>query len=88
MGISVLMVCLGNICRSPIAEAVLQDMVNKRGLQDQITLVDSAGTAGYHVGELPDERSAEVCAKHGVPMNSVCRQLVPADFNEFDVIVG
>ncbi|GAA5949385.1 hypothetical protein JCM21900_005631 [Sporobolomyces salmonicolor] len=82
----VLMVCLGNICRSPLAEAVFADMAKKRGYDD--IEVDSAGTAGYHVGEEPDERSVEVCRKHGVPINSHARQLQREDFNKFDYIVG
>ncbi|GAA6047990.1 hypothetical protein JCM3770_006459 [Rhodotorula araucariae] len=82
---SVLFVCLGNICRSPLAEAVFADMAKKRGYDIE---VDSAGTAGYHIGEEPDERSVETCQKHGVPINSVCRQLEKADFTRFDYIVG
>ncbi|BGP29287.1 Low molecular weight phosphotyrosine protein phosphatase [Rhodotorula toruloides] len=84
---AVLFVCLGNICRSPLAEAVFADMVKKRGIGDDFT-VDSAGTAGYHVGEEPDERSVEVCRRHGVPVDSVCRQLEKADFTRFDYIIG
>ncbi|KAL7344333.1 phosphotyrosine protein phosphatase I superfamily [Rhodotorula toruloides] len=76
-----------NICRSPLAEAVFADMVKKRGFGDDFT-VDSAGTAGFHVGEEPDERSVEVCRRHGVPVNSVCRQFEKADFTRFDYIIG
>ncbi|GAA5959907.1 hypothetical protein JCM8115_004899 [Rhodotorula mucilaginosa] len=82
---SVLFVCLGNICRSPLAEAVFADICKKRGLDIQ---ADSAGTAGYHVGEEPDERSTAVCKKHGVPINSTCRQLAKCDFTRFDYIIG
>ncbi|GAA5860403.1 hypothetical protein JCM3774_000408 [Rhodotorula dairenensis] len=82
---SVLFVCLGNICRSPLAEAVFADICKKRGLDID---VDSAGTAGYHVGEEPDERSTAVCKKYGVPMNSTCRQLAKSDFTRFDYIIG
>ncbi|BGP53233.1 hypothetical protein JCM8202_002560 [Rhodotorula sphaerocarpa] len=82
---AVLFVCLGNICRSPLAEAVFADVVHKRGLDIK---VDSAGTAGYHVGEEPDERSVAVCQKHGVPINSTCRQLAKADFTRFDYVIG
>ncbi|KAG0662273.1 hypothetical protein C6P46_003459 [Rhodotorula mucilaginosa] len=82
---SVLFVCLGNICRSPLAEAVFADICKKRGLDIQ---ADSAGTAGYHVGEEPDERSTAVCKKHGVPINSTCRQLAKSDFTRFDYIIG
>lgn len=57
-GKGVLFVCLGNICRSPLAEAVFAHLVNERGLADKITRIDSAGTGGYHVGSDPDERYA------------------------------
>ncbi|GAA5826225.1 hypothetical protein JCM11251_007215 [Rhodosporidiobolus azoricus] len=83
---SVLFVCLGNICRSPLAEAVFANICKQRGY-DEIK-VDSCGTAGYHVGEEPDERSVAVCRKHNVPINSTCRQLQKSDFTSFDYIVG
>lgn len=81
----VLVVCLGNICRSPMGEAVLQHLANERGASVQ---VDSCGTAAYHVGERPDERSIETCVKHEVPIDSRARQLQKKDFDEFDIIVG
>ncbi|KAM0754944.1 LMWPc-domain-containing protein [Meredithblackwellia eburnea MCA 4105] len=87
-GKSVLFVCLGNICRSPLAEAVFAHMVKERKLEGKITRIDSAGTGGYHIGEEPDDRSVAICRKHGVPINSTCRQLETVDFHEFDVIVG
>ncbi|BGP13204.1 Low molecular weight phosphotyrosine protein phosphatase [Rhodosporidiobolus nylandii] len=77
---SVLFVCLGNICRSPLAEAVFADICQKRGYTE--IEIDSAGTAGYHVGEEPDDR------KHKVPINSRCRQLQKSDFTKFDYIIG
>lgn len=61
----VLMVCLGNICRSPIAEAVLQDAIIKRGLQDKF-FVDSCGTGSWHVGNNPDSRAMATLKKHKV----------------------
>ncbi|KDE03446.1 hypothetical protein MVLG_06058 [Microbotryum lychnidis-dioicae p1A1 Lamole] len=88
MPYSVLFVCLGNICRSPLAEAVFAHLVQSRGLSNSFDKIDSAGTAGYHVGEEPDERSVATCKKHGVPINSLCRQLQKSDFDDFDVIVG
>ncbi|SCV72334.1 BQ2448_3871 [Microbotryum intermedium] len=91
----ILFVCLGNICRSPLAEAVFAHLVQERGLSTSFEKIDSAGTAGYHVGEEPDERTVATCKKHGVPISSLCRQLqarleslCKSDFDEFDVIVG
>ncbi len=78
----VLMVCLGNICRSPLAEAILQSKVDSKEV-----LVDSAGTAAYHIGNLPDKRSIEVAAKYGLNINNQrARKFVAADFDEFDFI--
>ena len=78
----VLMVCLGNICRSPLAEAILQSKVDSKEV-----LVDSAGTAAYHIGNLPDKRSIEVAAKYGLNItNQRARKFVAADFDEFDFI--
>ena len=76
------MVCLGNICRSPLAEAILQSKVDSKEV-----LVDSAGTAAYHIGNLPDKRSIEVAAKYGLNINNQrARKFVAADFDEFDFI--
>ena len=78
----ILMVCLGNICRSPLAEGILQSKVN----QEQIK-VDSAGTAGYHVGHLPDERSIEVAKNHGIDISHQrCRKFTVEDFDLFNII--
>lgn len=78
----VLMVCLGNICRSPLAEGILRAKVKSENI-----FVDSAGTAAYHIGKLPDTRSIEVAKKHGIDItNQRARKFVVADFNEFDVI--
>lgn len=75
------MVCLGNICRSPLAQGILQSKVS-----DDV-LVDSAGTANYHVGEKPDKRSVEVAKKHGIDITSQRgRQFSINDFDVFDVI--
>ena len=75
------MVCLGNICRSPLAEGILQSKVHS-----EIT-VDSAGTAAYHVGELPDERSIAVAKKYGIDLtNQRARKFSVNDFDTFDVI--
>lgn len=78
------MVCLGNICRSPLAEGILAHKVKENGLNWEI---DSAGTAAYHVGNLPDERSIEVATKYGIDLtNQRARQFKANDFKEFDVI--
>ncbi|KJA25883.1 hypothetical protein HYPSUDRAFT_182291 [Hypholoma sublateritium FD-334 SS-4] len=83
--LKVLVVCLGNICRSPMGEAVLKDIAAKRGLD--IT-VDSCGTAGYHVGEEPDERTVSTCRKHNVPIDSHARQIATSDFVRFTHILA
>jgi len=78
----ILMVCLGNICRSPLAQGILESKVNKSKVR-----IDSAGTAAYHVGNSPDERSIEVAKKYGVHINNQrARKLVIEDFDEFSVI--
>ena len=78
------MVCLGNICRSPLAEGILTKKANEKGLDWKI---DSAGTAAYHVGNLPDERSIEVAKKHRIDLtNQRARQFSPSDFQVFDLI--
>jgi len=79
---NVLMVCLGNICRSPLAEGILKGKVNSATV-----FVDSAGTAGYHIGNSPDARSIAVAKKYGIDIShQKCRKFVPADFDRFDII--
>ncbi len=86
--ISVLMVCLGNICRSPTAQGVLERMLEDEGLADRVA-VDSAGTGDYHVGELPDPRAREAAAKRGYQLdNQRARQVPAADFQRFDYILA
>lgn len=82
-----LMVCLGNICRSPIAEAVFAEAVKKRGQADA-WFVDSAGTAGYHVGSKPDSRAIKTLEENSVPWNHRARLLCEEDFEKFDYIFG
>ncbi|MEM8893752.1 MAG: low molecular weight protein-tyrosine-phosphatase [Bacteroidota bacterium] len=85
--IQVLFVCLGNICRSPLAEAVFQHKVSQSGLNKKI-MVDSCGTGAYHIGEDPDPRSEDVARAHGVPINHKARQLNKADIQTFHYILG
>ncbi len=80
----ILMVCLGNICRSPLAESILQKKAAAAGLDWQI---DSAGTNGYHTGEAPHRLSQKVARLHGIDISRQrARDFVPADFDRFDKI--
>lgn len=83
----VLFVCLGNICRSPLAEGVFRHLAAERGLSEQFE-VDSAGTGAWHVGEPPDSRSMEVATRHGVELDGTARQVQNGDFTDFDLIVA
>ena len=85
--ISVLFVCLGNICRSPLAEGVFRHVLDEAGLSDRF-LVDSAGTGSWHVGESPDHRSARSAATHGVTLTGHARQVQPEDFRRFEYIMA
>ena len=81
----ILMVCLGNICRSPLAEGVMQHLAGGHGLNWQI---DSAGTGGWHVGEGPDRRSVRTARNHNIDISKqVCRQFRRSDFSDFDLIL-
>ncbi len=80
----ILMVCLGNICRSPLADGVLRKKVRDNGLSVE---VDSCGTSSYHIGELPDARMMKTALSHGYDLSSLkARQFVKQDFVDFDVI--
>jgi len=83
----ILFVCLGNICRSPLAEGVMQEILKKAGLEGRISC-DSAGTAGYHIGVLPDERSRQTAVSHGFSLTHKARQLSVADYEVFDLILA
>jgi protein-tyrosine phosphatase len=80
----ILMVCLGNICRSPLAEGIMQYKIDQHRLDWS---VDSAGTGSWHVGERPDRRSVEVAKKYGIDINyQRARQFRTDDFQQFDLI--
>lgn len=86
--VKVLFVCLGNICRSPMAEGVFRDLVARAGLSEQIH-IDSAGTHAYHVGEPPDPRAQEAARRRGVDISGLQgRQAVRRDFEVFDYILA
>ena len=76
--------CLGNICRSPAAEAAIAEAASEAGIDIE---VDSAGTGAYHVGEPPDERMRRAAAEAGLSISGRARQFEPADFDRFDLIV-
>ncbi len=84
--IRVLFVCLGNICRSPMAEAVFLQMVREANLSEQIE-VDSAGTGDWHIGHLPHEGTLEVLKRNGIPLDSRARQVRLDDLSGFDYLV-
>jgi len=80
--IKILMVCLGNICRSPLAEGILRSKLPK-----DLFIVDSAGTADYHIGNSPDKRSISVAKKYGIDISNLKgRQFMQSDFDDFDYI--
>lgn len=86
--IGVLFVCYGNICRSPMAEFVFRDMLDREGLSDRFE-VASAATSGEHIGDSPDPRTARQLAMHGISCaGKRGRRLVRSDFVDFDYIVG
>jgi protein-tyrosine phosphatase len=84
----VLMVCLGNICRSPTAEAVLRARLRAHGLHDRVE-VDSAGTGGWHTGDPPDARSQRHAARRGYDLSQLrARRVVEEDFHRFDLLLA
>lgn len=88
MTVSVLFVCLGNICRSPTAEVVFRDRVRAAGLEEHI-LIDSAGTGDWHIGRAPDPRTQDAAATRGYDMSRLrARQVSVDDFAKFDVVLA
>jgi len=85
--IGVLFVCLGNICRSPMAEAILRHRAAERGLSDRLR-VDSCGTGGWHAGDEADSRAIACCRERGVPVTSIARQVDADRDRGFDLILA
>lgn len=86
--VKVLFVCLGNICRSPTADGIFRELVKREKL-DQTLFVDSAGTADWHVGKMPDLRTVAAAKQRGYDLSVLrARQVTKADFDEFDYILA
>ena len=82
----ILFVCMGNICRSPLAESIFRHLLAERGVEDLFD-VDSAGTSGYHAGDPPDPRSVATAQGRGVTVTGVSRQISEADLEGFDYVI-
>jgi len=80
-------VCLGNICRSPLAEAIFKDKVGRKNL-DLSFEIDSCGTSNYHIGDIPDSRTFAIARKHGIQMDHIVRQLTLEDLEAYDYILA
>lgn len=83
----VLFVCLGNICRSPLAENVFRDLAERRGVAERFE-VDSAGTSGYHDGDPPDARTSATARARGLHLTGRSRRLTPGDLARFDYVIA
>jgi protein-tyrosine phosphatase len=82
-----LFVCMGNICRSPTAEAVMRAVVAREGLEGEVE-IDSAGTGAWHVGNPPDRRSAAAAAARGITLEGAARQVTAEDFESYDLLLA
>lgn len=87
MSIKILFVCLGNICRSPLAEAIFKSKISQRNL-DGVVAVDSAGTSNYHIGSGPDSRSLENAKLNNINIDHCARQISEEDLETFDYIIA
>jgi protein-tyrosine phosphatase len=87
MAYKLLFVCLGNICRSPAAENIMNHLIDRAGLSDRI-ICDSAGTSSYHIGSPPDRRMSAAAAMRGISMTGRARQFQVADFETYDLILA
>ena len=85
---AILFVCMGNICRSPLAQGILAQIVEKQQIAHRI-VIDSAGTDAWHVGNAPDPRSVAIAKRHGIDITGQkARQVEPSDFEKFDLILA
>ena len=87
MSYKLLFVCLGNICRSPSAENIMNHLIQEAGLADKI-ICDSAGTSAYHIGSVPDRRMNSAAQEQGIELVGRARQFKPQDFERFDLILA
>jgi protein-tyrosine phosphatase len=85
--LKIMFVCMGNICRSPLAHAVFEDIVKKDEAENAFE-IESSGTINYHVGELPDARMRETARRHGITMSHRARQFKKADLDDYDMILA
>jgi protein-tyrosine phosphatase len=83
----ILFVCMGNICRSPTAEAVMRRLVREEGLE-HVFEIDSAGTGSWHTGDAPDRRATEAARARGVTLEGAARQVRPRDFEHYDLLLA
>jgi protein-tyrosine phosphatase len=87
MTVKLLFVCLGNICRSPSAEGIMNHLIAEAGLEGKI-ICDSAGTSGYHICEPPDPRMTAAASRQGISLGGSSRKVESSDFDQFDLILA